>query len=121
GLSGAHAAATLAVILVGYKAEILDDNILNGTVILILITCIVASFVTEKAAKQIVIESEDDTSSLLKANGAKKEHILLPIANVANIEKLLEFAIYIKDKKLTNPVSILSVVANNNEAEINIL
>src|SRR5690606_16566309 len=35
GLSSAHAAATLAVILVGYKAGILDDNILNGTVILI--------------------------------------------------------------------------------------
>jgi Kef-type K+ transport system membrane component KefB len=38
GLSSAHAAATLAVILVGYKAEILDENILNGTIILILIT-----------------------------------------------------------------------------------
>ncbi len=120
GLSSAHAAATLAVILVGYKAKILDENILNGTIILILITCIVASFATEKAAKKIVIESEDDTSSLIKANGIN-EHILLPIANVENIEKLLEFSIYIKDKKAANPVSILSVVSNNNEAEINIL
>lgn len=120
GLSSAHAAATLAVILVGYKAKILDENILNGTIILILITCIVASFATEKAAKKIVIESEDDTSSLIKANGTN-EHILLPIANVENIEKLLEFSIYIKDKKAANPVSILSVVSNNNEAEINIL
>lgn len=120
GLSSAHAAATLAVILVGYKAEILDENILNGTIILILITCIVASFATEKAAKKIVIESEDDTSSLIKANGIN-EHILLPIANIDNIEKLLEFSIYIKDKKAANPVSILSVVSNNNEAEINIL
>lgn len=120
GLSSAHAAATLAVILVGYKAKILDENILNGTIILILITCIVASFATEKAAKKIVIESEDDTSSLIKANGIN-EHILLPIANVENIEKLLEFSIYIKDKKAANPVSILSVVSNNNEAELNIL
>src|SRR5690554_6155630 len=47
GLSGAHAAATLAVILVGYRAGIIDENILNGTIILILITCIVASFATE--------------------------------------------------------------------------
>ena len=38
GLSSAHAAATLAIILVGYKAGILDENILNGTIILILIT-----------------------------------------------------------------------------------
>ncbi|RKD19581.1 sodium:proton antiporter [Pelobium manganitolerans] len=121
GLSSAHAAATLAVILVGYKAEILDENILNGTIILILITCIVASFATEKAAKKIVIESEDDTEGLAKLNGIHNEHILLPIANVSSIEKLLEFAIFIKEKKSANPVSILSVVSNNKEAEINIL
>lgn len=121
GLSSAHAAATLAVILVGYKAEILDENILNGTIILILITCIVASFATEKAAKKIIIESEDDTERLVKSNGIHSEHILLPIANVSNIEKLLEFSIFIKDKKSANPISVLSVVSNNKEAEINIL
>src|SRR5699024_9075908 len=48
GLSSSHAAATLAVIMVGHEAGILDDNILNGTVILILVTCIISSFVTEK-------------------------------------------------------------------------
>src|SRR5690554_93444 len=121
GLSSAHAAATLAVILVGYKAEILDENILNGTIILILITCIIASFATESAAKQIVIEADDDVSALLKSKGGQGEHILLPIANVANIEKLLEIAIFIKDKKSAHPISILSVVANNNEAERNIV
>jgi Kef-type K+ transport system membrane component KefB len=121
GLSSAHAAATLAVILVGYKAEILDKNILNGTIILILITCIVASFATEKAAKKIVIESEDDSKGLVSSNGGFSEHILLPIANVSSIGKLLEVAIFIKDKKSANPVSILSVVSNNKEAEINIL
>jgi Kef-type K+ transport system membrane component KefB len=100
GLSGAHAAATLAVILVGYKAEILDENILNGTIILILITCVVASFATEKASKKIILASEDDTQELIKTNGASDEHILLPIADMSNIEKLLEFAILIKDKKI---------------------
>jgi len=54
GLSSSHAAATLAVVLVGYKAGILDDNILNATVVIILVTCIVASFVPENAAKSIV-------------------------------------------------------------------
>lgn len=121
GLSGAHAAATLAVILVGYRAGILDENILNGTIILILVTCIVASFATERAGKKIVIDS-DNADEIIKTNGAaSSEHILLPIASVANIEKLLELAIFIKDKKSANPVSILSVVSNNDEAEINIL
>lgn len=121
GLSGAHAAATLAVILVGYRAGILDENILNGTIILILITCIVASFATEKAARKLVVEAEGDDADLVKANGVHNEHILLPIANLENIEKLLEFSIYVKDKKSINPVSVLTVVSNNDEAEINIL
>lgn len=121
GLSSAHAAATLAVILVGYQAGILDENILNGTIILILITCIVASFVTEKAAKKILVLSEEDASESEGGSYLSEEHILLPIANMANIEKLLEFSIFIKDKKSANPVSILSVVSNNEEAESKIL
>jgi Kef-type K+ transport system membrane component KefB len=54
GLSSAHAAATLAIILVGFKAQIIDDNILNGTIILILVTCVVASFATERAGKKLI-------------------------------------------------------------------
>jgi Kef-type K+ transport system membrane component KefB len=55
GLSSSHAAATLAIILIGYKNKIIDENILNGTVILILVTCMVASFVTERASKTIAL------------------------------------------------------------------
>jgi len=121
GLSSSHAAATLAIILVGYKAGILDENILNGTIILILVTCIVASFETEKAAKKIVIETEDDNSKFAVTNGLSSEHILLPVADISNVGKLLEFSIFIKDVKSAQPVSILSVVPNDEEAELNIL
>lgn len=66
GLSSSHAAATMAIILVGYKAKIIDDKILNGTIVLILVTCIVASFATEKASVKI-------------SNSAKKD-VLIPEA-----------------------------------------
>ncbi|MBS1628167.1 MAG: cation:proton antiporter [Bacteroidetes bacterium] len=121
GLSSAHAAATLAVILVGFEAGVLDENILNGTIILILITCITASFATEKAAKKIISETEENTTELIKTTNIHNEHILLPIANIENIERLLEFSVFIKDKKSVNPISILTIVSNNEEAEINIL
>jgi Kef-type K+ transport system membrane component KefB len=64
GLSSSHAAATMAIILVGYKAGIVDDNILNGTIILILVTCMVASFVTERASHKIINESEPLSASI---------------------------------------------------------
>lgn len=133
GLSSAHAAATLAVILVGYNVELgidsdgeiirlLDDNILNGTIILILITSIVASFATEKAGKKILAsETAEDMEDSSFQFDRSNETILLPIADVGNFDKLLEFAIFIKDKNSVNPVSLLTVVSNNEEAEINIL
>ncbi len=118
GLTGAHAAATLAVIIVGHQAGILDDNVLNGTVILILIACIIASFVTEKAAKDIIKETDGDVDLEPIVNN---EFILIPIANTFNLEKMLNFSIFVKDKKSTNPLSILTVVPNNEEAETKIV
>lgn len=120
GLSSSHAAATLAVIVVGHNAGILDDYILNGTVLLILITCIVASFVTEKAGKKLAAQ-EEDVEELAKASGAAQEQILIPIDNITKLEQLIEFASFIRDKKSGNPISVLRVVSNNDEAETNIL
>lgn len=121
GLSSAHAAATLAVILVGYNAGILDENILNGTIILILATCIVASFVTEHAARKTVLAQDGGAlPQATERDDLHEEHILLPVANIANIEKLLEFAVLIKDKKSPNPISLLSVVLNDSDAEANL-
>jgi len=120
GLSSAHAAATLAVIMVGYRAGILDENILNGTIILILVTCIVASFVTEKTSRQLVIEAENGGEEAAGEIPPVEEHILLPVSNIENLERLIEFSILIKDRKSLNPVSVLTVVSNNDEAGLNI-
>lgn len=121
GLSSGHAAATLAVIIVGYNAGIIDENILNGTVILILVTSIVATLATERAARKMVMELEKEHKEEIRNSAAfKSESILLPIANIVNFDKLLEFAILVRDRSSPNPISILSVVPNNEEAEINI-
>ena len=116
GLSSAHAAATLAVVLVGYEAGILDDNILNATVVIILVTCVVASFATESAAKMIIRNAEEDEEVPLTSE-PNKESILIPIGNPENIEKIIDFAVLIKEKKSENPLTILTVVANTREAE----
>ena len=122
GLSGGHAAATLAVILVGYREGILDDGILNGTIILILITCVVASFAAEKSAKKIALTEENDTNvESLKTSTELSEQIILPVSDMSAVESLLDFALIIKDKNSKNPISLLSVVPNNSEAEVNLL
>lgn len=120
GLSSSHAAATIAVILVGYQARILDLNILNGTILLILVTCVVASFVTEKAAKRIVEESSSEPAENGQERDSAGERILLPISDAKASEKILELAVLIKEKQSPNPLTVLSVVPNDEEAEANV-
>ncbi|MDT0690445.1 cation:proton antiporter [Salegentibacter sp. F188] len=121
GLSSGHAAATLAVIIVGYNAEIIDENILNGTIILILVTSVVATLATENAAKKMAAEAKEVIpEEIKKSESYKMESILLPLANITNLEKLLDFSILIRDKSSSNPVSILTVVPNDEQAEVNI-
>ncbi|MGC9150411.1 MAG: cation:proton antiporter [Microbacter sp.] len=121
GLSSSHAAATLAVIIVGYRAGIIDQNILNGTIILILITSIVASFATERAAKKMIVQGESEQLDSSTLQMMKHEHILMPVANVDNMNNLLEFVMLIKDKKSIHPVSVLTVIPNTHDAEIRLL
>ena len=121
GLSSAHAAATLAVILVGYQAKILNINVFNGTIILILVTCLFASFTTEKAAKELALKEEEEESKNAIQELSSNEHILIPVSAFPEVDKLLEFASLIKDKKSANPITMLSVVPNNSEAELNVL
>jgi Kef-type K+ transport system membrane component KefB len=91
GLSNAHAAATLAVVLVGRQIGLFNDDVLNGTIVMILVTCIVSSFATEKAARQIASQTK-----LSAGMGRKFGKILIPVSNPDTIERLVEFAIMIR-------------------------
>jgi len=119
GMSSSHAAATLAVILVGFKMGIVDENVLNGTIVLILVTCLVASFVTENAAKKILIQEEEfkeqpDTPSL-------EQKILVPISNPVTMERLIDLAIAIKLPKTRFPIVSLSVVDDDHMAKTKLI
>ena len=94
GLSSSHAAATIAIIVIGYNMGILDVNVLNGTIILILITCLVSSFVTENAGRKIAIDEKEASVD----RKLLPQRILVPFANPDNIDKLLDFAIAIQEK-----------------------
>lgn len=119
GLSNAHAAATLAVIMVGYNYGIIDENVLNGTIVLILVTCIIASIITENASKKYVMNA-DKAEMDYEQIEEKEEQLLIPIANFSIMEPILDFAALIKSKKSPYPVNILSVVPNNAQAEKNL-
>jgi hypothetical protein len=113
GLSASHAAATLAIIKVGYDIGLFDQNVINGTIILILITCMVSSFVTEGAARQIAISEKETSKKIID----RTERILIPVSNPENIARLIDLALIIKDDKSQEPIYPLSIVEENEDAD----
>jgi len=113
GLSSAHAAATIAIILIGFNMGIINENVLNGTVILILITCLVGSFVTESAGRKLAIIEADKQPEAEVVT----ERMLIPIANPDKMEAMLDFAVMIKDPHAKTPVYPLAVVQDDEEAK----
>src|SRR5690606_14070408 len=108
GLTNAQAAATLAAVLVGYNIilgetdsgepiRLLNDSVLNGTIIMILVTCTIASFATQKGAQNIAISGHSDVEP-----DDIKEKILIPLSNPDTIEELVDLSINIKSKSNTN-------------------
>ena len=117
GLSSAHAAATLAVILVGYNLGLINDHVLNGTIVLILITCVIASFVTEKAGKEVVLHMDNEPQEVV----INAQRVLVPIANPETMEKLIDFSMVIKNTKDFSPILGLTVVKDDDQAQARLL
>ena len=107
GLSNAQAAATLAAVLVGYNIildtdingepiRLLNEAVLNGTILMILVTCTIASFAAQKGAKRIILkEINVNSDNLFEDN---KEKILISLSNLNTIEDLINLGISIKSK-----------------------
>lgn len=123
GLSNAQAAATLAAVLVGYKViigenpdgtpiRLLGDSILNGTILMILVTCTVASFVAQKGATTLALEEEREPAEDKDAN-ALDEKILIPVNYPENIEELINFGVTIKTKSTKNSLIALNVIPSD--------
>ncbi len=117
GLSTAQAAATLAAVLVGYNMiqpdgeRLLNEDVLNGTVLLILVTCIVSSLITEQAARRVAIEEADIGE---EDRSRDPEKILISVANPDTIESLVSLALVVRDSKQKDNLLALNVVNDNN-------
>lgn len=120
GLSTSHAAATLAIIMVGYDEGrgILDINIVNGTVLLILFTCMTASFVTESAGKKLLIQISENSDLDQNETKLRNKHIMVSMNELKGNETLIEFALLVSDPKVINPLSVVSVYPDNDRAEL---
>ncbi len=116
GLSNSQAAATLAAVTIGYKLDIFNDSILNGTILMILVTCLISSFATQQSVKNLLRRE----NTLKETLPLVKQRILVPISHPNTIDSLISLAMFIKDEKADNPIYPLTVVKDDSEYQIKV-
>ncbi len=103
-LSNAHTAVALAVVMIGYGMRLFDEVILNGTVIMILVTCTVSSIGTSRAASRLKVMAleEEGAGEGAAEQGRHRENVLIPVANPATARELVDLALLMRDKARSN-------------------
>ena len=119
GLSTARVGATLAVVLVGYNIilgetetgepiRLLNEDVLNGTVLMILVTCTISSLIVERTSRQLALR--DDHGAPEK--GDSHEKILISLAYPETVVGLVDLGLMLKPRKSTIPVYALHVTSD---------
>jgi Kef-type K+ transport system membrane component KefB/nucleotide-binding universal stress UspA family protein len=90
GLSIAQAASTLAAITVAYNIKLVDQLTVNGTIAMILCTCIASPWVTAKWGEKMKPEDTDIEKTKVSKLG---DRVLIPVANPNTEDNLLQLAI----------------------------
>ncbi|TAK36050.1 MAG: cation:proton antiporter [Saprospiraceae bacterium] len=116
GLSSSHAGATIAIVLIGFQIKLFDEPVLNSAIFLILVTCTVSTFVTDRAARKIAAES-----AAAPPVPEKMQRILVPYANPSTVANLVDFAILLKAPGNAEPVYPLSIVFDDEYAKEEVL
>ena len=113
GLTSAHAAGAIAMVMVGRRLEIspgvylFGDEVLNGIVIMILFTCVISTVVTEWAAQRLRLKEKKEPELVKTVNDEK---ILIPVKYPEYADNLVSMATMMRNPKLKRELVALNVV-----------
>lgn len=116
GLTGSRAAATLAVVLVGYRiilpdgSRLLGDDVLNGAMVLILVSCVVSSLVTENTARRLVLKRKSAEKGAEPVAVEVPDRILIALKDEESMPALVNLALVMRTPSRPAPIVALNVV-----------
>ena len=115
GLTNAHAAGALAIVMIGTdpKVNLMDVSVLNGTVMLILFSCIISSFATSEGARRLAIMDTDTEEN----QGAWHGRCLVTYSQPDSVGLLTQLALIIRNTRIPDSLMGLTVTLNDYDGE----
>jgi Kef-type K+ transport system membrane component KefB/mannitol/fructose-specific phosphotransferase system IIA component (Ntr-type) len=112
GLTVPHAAGTLAIVLVGYELGLLDQTEVNAVVLMILATCLAGPWAVERFGRRLAAREEQRPYD----PDAAPRRILIPLANPATAEALMDLAFVVRAHDSDEPLYPLTVAPEEGQA-----
>ena len=113
GLTSAHAAGAIAMVMVGRRLEVapgqylFGDEVLNGIIIMILFTCVISTVITERAAQRLRLQEKEDQNMMKNLDDEK---ILIPVKYPEYSDNLITMATLMRNPRLKRELVALNVV-----------
>ncbi|WP_314824414.1 cation:proton antiporter [Prevotella histicola] len=113
GLTSAHAAGAIAMVMVGRRLQVapgeylFGDEVLNGIVIMILFTCVISTVITERAAQRLRLQEKEDQNMMKNLDDEK---ILIPVKYPEYSDNLITMATLMRNPRLKRELVALNVV-----------
>ncbi len=115
GLSNAHVAAALAAVMIGVQKEIFTPEVLNATILMILVSCTLAGVVTEEAASKIKLQmvsadaengqsAESYKENFSNVKKRRRARILVALSNPLTVKSLMSLSLMARSKDNRNPI-----------------
>ena len=117
GLTSAHAAGAIAMVMVGIRLNLVNDDMLNGVVLMILVTCVISTLVTERAAQTIVL-SDKVRQQPAEAN-VDDEKILVCVKYPEIAPQLVSLSLLMRNQRLNRGLVALNVVYDDEHSSTN--
>ena len=113
GLTVVQAAATLAAAIVGYELGLLDGDVLNGTILMILVTCVLGPWVADRYGRRLALAEAEKPYEPSEA----PQRILVPLMEAGDAAGLAELAMMIRDPRSEQPLYPLTVARQGADVE----
>ena len=113
GLTSAHAAGAIAMVMVGRRLQVapgqylFGDEVLNGIVIMILFTCVISTVITERAAQRLRLQEKEGHDMMKNLDDEK---ILIPVKYPEYSDNLVTMATLMRNPRLKRELVALNVV-----------
>lgn len=100
-----QAAATLAAVLIGYEIGLFGSDVLNGAILMILVTCFLGPWLAERYGRRLALRE----AVAPREHRGMPQRILIPLANPETAERMIEVALLIRDPSSSQPVYPITI------------